>query len=85
MAIFADYHRSFFIFTSYKVAFSTLKSQKDLTYLNYKLDFSIIKHIIKHFNFKRYLIVRDPYERICSLFSDKYRKQPERILRGEHE
>jgi len=45
----------------------------------------LFRHLVKHFQYKRYLIVRNPYNRISSLFSDKYRKLPKLILDGRFE
>lgn len=74
--------------TSYKVGYSTLRSQakpeNNLRYLHYKIDWNIYKHLIKHSNYKRYMIVRHPYNRFLSLFNDKFRKQPQRILDNLH-
>ena len=86
MAIFVNHKKKIFVFTSYKVGYSTLMSQEKsgLSYLHYIIDFQIFKHLIKHFNYRRYVIVRNPYHRFLSLFSDKFRKQPQRILDGLH-
>jgi hypothetical protein len=86
MAIFVNHKKNIFVLTSYKVGYSSLLSQEGsgLNYLHYIIDFPIIKHLTKHFNYKRYVIVRNPYYRFLSLFSDKYRKQPQRILDGLH-
>ena len=86
MAIFVNHKKKIFVLTSYKVGYSSLLSQEGsgLNYLHYIIDFPIIKHLTKHFNYKRYVIVRNPYYRFLSLFSDKYRKQPQRILDGLH-
>lgn len=86
MAIFVNNKRKIFVLTSYKVGYSTLLSQDQhiLNYLHYIISFPIFKHLIKKFNYKRYLIIRNPYDRFLSLFSDKFRKQPKRILDGLH-
>lgn len=86
MAIFVNHKKRVFVLTSYKVGYSSLLSQEGsgLNYLHYIIDFPIIKHLTKHFNYKRYVIVRNPYNRFLSLFSDKYRKQPQRIIDGLH-
>lgn len=86
MAVFINYRQKFFVFTSYKVAYSTLQNQSggDLKYLSYKLTYPIFRHILKYYSYDKYLLVRNPYDRFLSLFSDKFRKQPERILSGLH-
>jgi hypothetical protein len=68
------------------VAYSTLVAQdgEGLNYIYYRVNFSIYRHLLKHFAYKRYLIVRNPYNRFLSLFADKYRKQPQRILDKLH-
>jgi hypothetical protein len=86
MAIFVNHKRKVFVLTSYKVGYSTLQSQSqsDLKYIHYLINFTIYRHLVKYFKYKRYLIVRNPYNRFLSLFSDKYRKQPQRILEKLH-
>ncbi|WP_053971348.1 sulfotransferase family 2 domain-containing protein [Mangrovimonas sp. ST2L15] len=86
MAVFINYSKKFFVFTSYKVAYSTLQNQSggELKYLSYKLNYPVFRHILKHYSYNKYLLVRNPYDRFLSLFSDKFRKQPERILGGLH-
>ncbi len=86
MPVFVNYKKKYFLFTSYKVAYSTLRNQScnDLTYIHYRITLPVLKHIIKHYKYKRYLIVRHPIKRTISLFSDKFRKQPKRILEGLH-
>jgi hypothetical protein len=86
MAIFVNHKRKLFVLTSYKVGYSTLQSQakSDLKYIHYLINFTIYKHLVKHFRYKRYLIIRNPYDRFLSLFSDKYRKQPLRIHEKLH-
>ena len=86
MPIFVNHKKKIFVLTSYKVGYSSLLSQEksSLNYLHYIIDFPIFKNLIKHFSYKRYVIVRNPYNRFLSLFSDKYRKQPQRIIDGLH-
>ncbi len=86
MAVFVNHKKRVFVLTSYKVGYSTLLSQEQsgLKYLHYIINFSIFKYLIKYFSYKRHLIVRNPYNRFLSLFSDKFRKQPQRILDGLH-
>ena len=86
MAIFVNHKKKIFVLTSYKVGYTSLLSQEEsgLNYLHYIIDFPIFKNLIKHFLYKRYVIVRNPYYRFLSLFSDKFRKQPQRILNGLH-
>ena len=86
MAVFVNHKKRVFVLTSYKVGYSTLLSQEQsgLKYLHYIINFSIFKYLIKYFSYKRYVIVRNPYNRFLSLFSDKYRKQPQRIIDGLH-
>lgn len=81
MPIFVDYKRKHFVYTSYKVAYSTLMSAQnsDLKYLHHEIDFTIFKHLIKHFYFQRYQLTRHPYDRFLSLFKDKYRMEPKKI------
>lgn len=86
MAVFIDYSKKIVVITSYKVGYSTLMAQQSQSfkYLHYEVNRDIFKHLVKNFHFKRYCIVRHPYERFASLFSDKYRKQPRRILEKLH-
>lgn len=86
MAIFINYKKRLVVFTSYKVGYSTLMSQvnEDFLHLHYTMNFAIYKHLTKYHNFKRYMLVRHPYSRFASLFQDKFRKQPQRILEGLH-
>jgi hypothetical protein len=86
MAIFVNHKRKVFVLTPYKVSYSRLKSQSQsgLKYIHYLINFTIYRHLVKYFKYKRYLIVKNPYDRFVSLFSDKYRKQPQRILEKIH-
>jgi hypothetical protein len=81
MPLFADYTKKIFVFTSYKVAYSTLlfEGGKNLNYLNHEVDWIIYKHLLRHFKFLRIQLLRNPYDRIFSLFKDKFRIVPARI------
>lgn len=86
MAIFIDYQKKFIILNSYKVGYSTLcsKSRNGLKQIHYIMDWQVYKHLIRLYDFKTYFLVRHPYKRFFSLFYDKFRKQPQRILNNEH-
>ena len=86
MPVFVNYNKKYFLFVPYKVGYSTFLSQKNsgLRYLHVLINFPVFKHLIKYFYFKRILVIRHPYNRFISLFSDKYRKQPLRIIEGLH-
>ena len=82
MPIFVNYKKKIFVLTSYKVGQTTLKrlgEEQDLKYLNHKIDFRIYKHFLKHINFKKYQLIRHPYNRFVSLFKDKFRVQPNKF------
>lgn len=81
MPIFVNYKKNIFVLTSYKVAQTTLRKEggANFLFLRYNVDFKIFKHFVKHYHFKRYQIIRNPYHRFSSLFSDKFRKQPYKI------
>lgn len=86
MAVFINHDKKIIVFTSYKVGYSTLYSQQSngFKYLHYKIEWVIYKHLIKHFHYKKFMIIRHPYRRYLSLFNDKFRKQPKRILEKLH-
>lgn len=80
MPVFVNYSKKFFLYTSYKVAFSTLMFEvergAELKYLHKTVDFNVYRHLIKYFHFNSYQLIRNPYDRFLSLFSDKFRNQP---------
>ena len=86
MPVFVNYNKKYFLFVSYKVGYSTFLSQKNLglRYLHVFINLPVFKHLIKYLHFERILVMRHPYNRFISLFSDKYRKQPLRVMKGLH-
>lgn len=76
MPIFKKGNNSLYLLTNYKVMYSTLKQQKEIRRIVFsnKTQFKIVLTQWFLNNFRFYLIVRNPYDKIESFFREKFRK-----------
>ncbi|MBD3296375.1 MAG: hypothetical protein GF392_03320 [Candidatus Omnitrophica bacterium] len=82
MPIFRNKEKRYFLITSYKVLFSGLTRQSELIPILFTVEQFNLRtyfHIVRHLKWPVYMFVRNPYDRILSLFADKFVKQPARI------
>lgn len=81
MIIFKKKEKSTYLITNYKVMYSTLKNQGNLTRASGK--YLYLKALKSWFFFsknKYYIIVRDPYKRVESFYKNKFLKAEENRL-----
>jgi len=76
MAIyFQDKDRSYFLITNFKVLYSTLKRQDNLVIA----EASAVDDLLYSTHVKRYLLVRNPYDRAESFYRDKFVLYPREV------
>ena len=84
MPVFESKAGTHFVISSYKVMYSTLASQETLRELSWCCSGRLLlRKFIKKRHASTFQLVRNPYDRVRSLFSDKFRKEPRRIHKPE--
>ena len=74
MPSFIDRHGTYLLATNFKVMYSTLRSQPELTPIpDYVARRKIFMNKIKRDKLKSYLLVRNPYDRLVSFYINKFK------------
>ncbi len=74
MPSFINVNETFVLVTNFKVMYSTLRSQPNLLPIpDYIARRKILSSKIRRENFKSYLLVRNPYDRLVSFFINKFK------------
>ncbi len=79
MPIFKRKDKEIYLFTNYKVMYSTLSSQENLLSIlgTDRLFLKVLRRRVMSRGSKCYLLVRNPYDRVASFFRDKFRQAVE--------
>jgi hypothetical protein len=80
MPLFVHPETGQFVLTSYKAMYSQFEHSPNWKTLGYKLTPRLVVHMVRRGGLSRAkLIVRNPYDRTVSCFTDKFRSQPRLI------
>ncbi len=78
MPKFINYSENYLLITSYKVMYSTLKTQETITYASSKeVARFLLSNALKLKKPRIYALGRNPYNRLVSFYEDKFQRYPE--------